>query len=371
MTPFIPFPLFPPYEHWWPNRYSDFPNNEHVRERLSAIDPISKPFINLWYCELYLRRQAHTWIPSSALDSYRLETSLLTKMLNWSFFSGTSLIDWSQADIDSYIAHALAPPVNWLKDSSVSRFIPEGCEFSNWPINPGWRPYRNIGHAFSSLKILYSRTNRFFDFYRKEVGSQEAESAGGLLSAAKVSVTVFTRHEISWCLEEIDRLEMSQLRKKMYCTYFALALHCKGSERKLVGSSTCRAMLNLFSKKNGMWYEAPDGVKGLDFEFSKIFEEYLAFLGLDIDQPLPEQPLFECRINCSLPWRTFRAELSERAANSFDESIKATHHKWLKLTFSRIRASIPGNDYGAKPRGNPKARRKSLLRAVSASEKQG
>ncbi|WP_129586917.1 hypothetical protein [Pseudomonas frederiksbergensis] len=224
-----------------------------MRQRLSAVDPASKPFINLWYCDRYLRWVAHTWTPGTAYDLYTLETSALMQMLNWSFSNGTSLIDWNQEDIEAYITHVSAPPETWVAISSLKRFIPTPSEFSEWLINPQWRPYKfGTGAVRNRISNFQRRGNKFFEFYRREVGLNGAEIIVlNHKSRAFDSKVLFTRDEMDWCLKEIECMELPELKRKIISTYIAIALYCKGPERKVVGSLKHDAMLSQFFKKKG------------------------------------------------------------------------------------------------------------------------
>lgn len=87
--------MFAPYEHWWPNQDAKFPGNDHVRRRLNAVDPVSKPFINLWYCDRYLRWVAHTWTPDTAYE-LPVMTGFVYHQKVLTAFRGEDLQNYSQ-----------------------------------------------------------------------------------------------------------------------------------------------------------------------------------------------------------------------------------------------------------------------------------
>ncbi|APC14220.1 hypothetical protein BLL42_26795 [Pseudomonas frederiksbergensis] len=70
-------------------------------------------------------------------------------------------------------------------------------------------------------------------------------------SRAFDSKVLFTRDEMDWCLKEIECMELPELKRKIISTYIAIALYCKGPERKVVGSLKHDAMLSQFFKKKG------------------------------------------------------------------------------------------------------------------------
>jgi len=366
VPPFTPFPMFAPYDHWWPNQDSRFPENDHVRQRLSAVDQASKPFINLWYCDRYLRWVAHAWTPDTASDLYTMETSALMQMLNWSFSNGTSLIDWNLEDIEAYIAHVSAPPETWVGVSSVKRFIPTPSEFSEWLINPQWRPYKfGAGAVRNRISNFQRRGNKFFDFYRKEVGLNGARIK--VLNHKSLTIDskmLFTRDEMDWCLKEIGRMELPELKRNIISTYIAIALYCKGPERKVAGSLKHNAMLNQFFKKKGVWYESLGKADAcLPPAFTRIFEDYLDCLNINVNQPLPEQILFPIDAQFYRRWAAFRIALSERANTSLNQQVKNTHYKWDQLSFKRIRLSFFESKTRSRPRNNSESRLHALLRA--------
>lgn len=65
--PFIAFPIFPPYDHWQPNRVKRFPVNAHVSARLSEVDESCLPFMSAWYADRYLNWIAHSTHPKQRM----------------------------------------------------------------------------------------------------------------------------------------------------------------------------------------------------------------------------------------------------------------------------------------------------------------
>ncbi|MNJ52979.1 hypothetical protein D3C77_483490 [compost metagenome] len=175
---------------------------------------------------------------------------------------------------------------------------------------------------------------------------------------------LFTREEIDWCLREIERMEIPDLKRRIISTYIAIALYCRGPMSKVIGSLRYSAMLNQFFKKNGVWHESlGDPEEGLPPEFSKILEKYLDFLGVNVNQPLPEQIIFPIDTRFYRNWAAFRIALSEQANTSLDQQVKNTHYKWAQLSFHRIRASFPETEKRSRRRNSAASRLHALLRA--------
>ncbi|WP_154215218.1 hypothetical protein [Pseudomonas syringae] len=187
--PFIPFPIFPPYDNWQPNRVKRFPANSYVSARLNEVDESCLPFMSAWYADRYLNWIAHSWSPQTAHVQYYLTINGLEKMLNWSFANNVSLLDWTDADFKSYVGFIQTHDSAWATRSVQPRFlVSPGKDFHDYPINPDWKLFQSARAANSSDAIdrnVWKREIRsvtqFMDFYLKDVSATRPNVAAAKL----------------------------------------------------------------------------------------------------------------------------------------------------------------------------------------------
>lgn len=100
-------------------------------------------------------------------STYRRE---IEHMLHWCWLvAKKSLKQISREDIESYAEFARHPPVQWIGEKNVPRFIDKGGE--RLP-NPAWRPYVGDGGEYvcsqAGLQSLFSVLSSFFNFLIQE-----------------------------------------------------------------------------------------------------------------------------------------------------------------------------------------------------------
>lgn len=246
--PFIPFPIFPSYDHWQPNQVKRFPVNVYVSARLNEVDESCLPFINAWYADRYLNWIAHSWSPQTPHLQYYKTINGLEKMLNWSFANNLSLLDWTDADFRDYVGFVQTPDSDWASPSIQPRFlVSPGKDYHDYPINPEWKLFHTSRASKSSDAIdrnVWKREIRsvtqFMDFYLKDVSAMRPNVA-----AAKLDWLSF--------IDQFMRNERGNW----------LEIH----------------------PKNGSTVPLPPA-------FSRTFDRYLIYLNIDASQPLPALSLF-------------------------------------------------------------------------------
>jgi len=111
VSPFVQFPIFPPYRFWLPEVSHPLPMNVEVYARLEEIDPAAQPFTSVYYCHAFLRWYAIT-APRRSFE-YNLSVHPLETLLLWSFVKKKPLVELRADDIDEVMRFYVAPPSSW------------------------------------------------------------------------------------------------------------------------------------------------------------------------------------------------------------------------------------------------------------------
>ena len=145
-VPFTPFPIFAPYEDWKPVGSTDVPENLAVRLRLDEVDPACQAYLSVLYCSHFLEYFFHRWALGRAKELYTQTCRFLEQMLNWSFQTGISLLDWETTDFLQFLEFLCYPPITWCATASNQKYmLSTGQAFRNRPINDRWNIfYRHI-----------------------------------------------------------------------------------------------------------------------------------------------------------------------------------------------------------------------------------
>lgn len=344
VSPFVPFPIFCPYDQWRPIGLSQFPENSDVKAKLEDVVSSSLPFISVWYCQRYLAWLAHSWRPEQATEAYYFETIHLERLLNWCFSQGLSLLDLKPLEIERYVAFFCNPPASWCLPSSSLKFVPNPLlNYGAWPINQYWRPFlsasRDVSRQLGFAQIVI---NRFYKFYYQDVSVLEFEPAlAGLFAKHKPNFIKMTEFEMDWYMNSLAHLPYGEKYKLITMVYFALARYSRNSRRRLMGSTRSPGLLNQFYRNSaGEWIETLPGgsSRALGGQFKQIFEQYLMHLELDPEKPLPPVRLFATSPEGKFA-RKCRVNLVEFAMGTGDPRVRKAVEKYQSLSFSTLRKS--------------------------------
>lgn len=266
--PFIPFPIFPSYDHWQPNQVKRFPVNAYVSARLNEVDESCLPFINAWYADRYLNWIAHSWSPQTPHLQYYKTINGLEKMLNWSFANNLSLLDWTDADFRDYVGFVQTPDSDWASPSIQPRFlVSPGKDYHDYPINPEWKLFHTARASKSSDAIdrnVWKREIRsvtqFMDFYLKDVSAMRPN-----VSAAKLDWLSFkepqARGSISdvvmeWIFETLPNL-LSPHNSHLIEMYLTIARHTVRPMWQVLGTASSPGRIDQFMRnERGNWLES-------------------------------------------------------------------------------------------------------------------
>lgn len=307
MRPFIPFPIFPPYDNWQPNRVKRFPANSYVSARLSEVDEPCLPFISAWYADRYLNWIAHSWSPQRSHIQYYLTINGLEKMLNWSFANNLSLLDWTDADFKNYAGFIQTPDSAWASRSVQPRFlVSPGKDYHDYPINPDWKLFQSARAANSSDAIdrnVWKREIRsvtqFMDFYLKDVSATRPNVA-----AAKLNWLSFKEQQargtisdgvMEWIFETLPNL-LTPHNSLLIEMYLTIARHTVRPMWQVLGTPSSPGRIDQFIRnEQGNWLEShpkKGSAVTLPPAFCRTFDRYLVYLNIDASQPLPALSLF-------------------------------------------------------------------------------
>lgn len=308
MRPFIPFPIFPPYDHWQPNQDKRFPVNTHVAARLSDVDEYCLPFISVWYADRYLNWIAHSWSPQTPHLQYYKTINGLEKMLNWSFANSLSLLDWTDADFKAYVAFIQSPNADWASQSLQARFVvTHGKDYCDYPINPHWKLFQTARAADPSdaaidrnvWKREIRSVTQFLEFYLKDVSASRPNVA-----AAKLDWLSFKKPEargsisdvvLEWILTTLPNL-LTPHHSHLIEMYLMIARHSGRPMWQVLGTASSPGRIDQFKRdQHGNWLEShpKNGSEViLPRVFSQAFNRYLAYLNIDASQQMPALSLF-------------------------------------------------------------------------------
>ncbi|EPJ2808126.1 hypothetical protein ACTHGN_001137 [Pseudomonas putida] len=308
--PFILFPIFPPYKHWFPKSAQAFPANRNVNAHMEAIDPRAQPFMSAWYCNEYL-----TWRGFVHMDEqvYSVMTRSLETMLLWSFSQKISLLDWDESHVDSYAMFCAQPPESWTSSAPHQKYaeLPH-TPFYDWQINQEWRPFkRSVCDTGDVGEIVATSHNRrincareFFGFYHSMTMSARPNPVSRRMHAPPKlpknhGLPTFTDHQMDWLfkfaledgLQSDKALEIGVLMSFARWTDFPPAT--------VIGTYQNSSSLAQFTRSNnGQWLFSPDAALGpgdsfcMPMAFTPIFDGYLRSIGVDPISELPTTPLF-------------------------------------------------------------------------------
>ncbi|RML35355.1 Integrase protein [Pseudomonas savastanoi pv. glycinea] len=308
VRPFIPFPIFPPYSHWYPNREASFPSNLQILSRLNELDVATQPFISTWYADRFVNWSAHNWNPATAHLQYRTCTQGLEKMLNWSFANEVCLLDWTHEDFDDYSEFIQNPPPDWEAPGKQTRYLGTPAkDFKDWAINPNWKLFQRNHNSEPSGAIdknVWKREIRcvkqFLDFYLKDVRATRKNVADRtpetLVFKEPEPRATITDETMTWMLSALPRLPLSAHDVQVVSMYLVIARHSVRPMWQVLGNLSAPGRIDQFSRNDqGVWQE-PHRKTGLPTalppEFGRAFERYLNYLNIDPGLPLPGSILF-------------------------------------------------------------------------------
>ena len=386
-APFTPFPIFAPYVDWKPVGSTDVPENLAVRRRLDQVDPACQAYLSILYCSHFLEYSSHRWPPGKAKAFYTQTCRVLEQMLNWSFKTGISLMDWKTPNFLQFLEFLCHPPIAWCARAAHQKYSwSKEQAFRDRPINDHWNLfYRQIDSTGAAKPPSRPDVRRcakvvkdFFAFYISEndilesgiLDSDISENAATnpvpngsssipprvnpaqntpndflhTLAKSRPLIT-FEPHELDWAFLQIADGAVPVLRPEQILFYMAIA-------RFSVIRISPVPSLNQFQKNlDGVWVFdnglVPTTMMELSKEFSVHLERYLQWYALDPNEPLPSVPAFptndgsqsyvpdalhQHQVECG-------KRLADAACNCADAAFARAESKFRHMLFTTIRRS--------------------------------
>ncbi|MDR7283148.1 hypothetical protein J2X84_001972 [Pseudomonas corrugata] len=362
MSPFVPFPIFPPYQFWMPEDSYPVPVNVEVCARLEEIDPAAQPFTSVYFCHAFLRWYAIT-APRHSFE-YSLSVHPLETLVLWSFVKKKPLVELRADDIDELMSFYVAPPATWSAPP-VAKYIENYViPFSEWTINPRWRPFnRAYDQDGTSAPIVRQSTSDrfkvmrdFFDFYLGLVGSNRKNPVSAFrflqrLQTPRKSVPpILTERQLDWLFEFAAHCGRPLSPK--IAVFLSLARFTEHSATAIVGDELNKSTLDQFRRSElGRWsfsiVKGGDGYQQLPVGFNPILESFLRAAGVNARSPLPSTHLFPklfrsdglTKASIAREIIRFRKGLVEAAQASDDPEIQIAVNLYKNLSFSLVRRS--------------------------------
>jgi len=371
-APFTPFPVFAPYDNWKPVGSTDVPENLAVRRRLDEVDPACQAYLSILYCSHFLEYLSHQWTPGQAKALYAQTCRYLEQMLNWSFKTGISLLDWKTPNFLQFLEFLCYPPIAWCATAAHQKYIgSKGQAFRNRPINDHWNLfYRQIDSTGAAKPPSRRDVRRcakvvedFFTFYISENDATNALSDGSqsippranpaqntpndlihTLAKSRPLIT-FEPHELDWAFQQIADDAVPVLRPQQILFYMAIA---RFSAIKI---SHVQSLSQFQKTPDGVWVFdnglVPTTMMELSQEFSAHLEGYLQWYAIDPNEPLPSVPAFPTN-DCSQSYvpdalHQHQEECVKRLADAAcvcaDAAIARAESKFRHMSFTTIRRS--------------------------------
>lgn len=139
--PRAPFPMFSQHD-WLSAQKPGEPANIQVKSKLESIAESCQAMESYKYASMFFESTLVSFEGSNN-RRHRAYSRSLERLLNWSFLvAGKSVFDWTEHDIQCYLAFVISPDVSWVSSSPSTRFITDrGKPFNQWDINPNWKPF--------------------------------------------------------------------------------------------------------------------------------------------------------------------------------------------------------------------------------------
>jgi hypothetical protein len=376
-APFTPFPIFAPYEDWKPVGSTDVPENLDVRRRLDQVEPACQAYLSILCCSHFLEYLSHRWTPGRAKVLYTETCRYLEQMLNWSFKTGISLLDWETPNFLQFLDFLCHPPIAWCATASNQKYmLSTGQAFRNRPINDRWNIfYRHIDDTGAAkppsrrdVRRCVKIVKDFFTFYISENDISEIDATNALpdgsqsippranpaqntpndllhtLAKSRPLIT-FEPHELDWAFQQIADGAVPILRPEQILFYMVIA---RFSAIKI---SHVQSLSQFQKNPDGVWVFdnglVPTTMMELSQEFSAHLERYLQWYALDPNEPLPSVPAFPTNDGSQsyVPdaLHQHQVEYGKRLADAAfacaDAAIARAESKFRHMLFTTIRRS--------------------------------
>lgn len=370
-APFTPFPIFAPYENWKPVGLTDVPENLAVRRRLDEVNPACQAYLSILHCSHFLEYSSHGWAPGRAKVLYTQTCRYLEQMLNWSFKTGISPLNWETHNFLQFLEFLCYPPIAWCATASYQKYMwSTGQDFQNRPINDHWNLfYRHIDGTAAAkpsrteLRRCAKVIKDFFTFYISEIDTSNLVLGGSpsnqprvnpaqnppndIFNTLAVSRPLITLkpQELDWAFQQITDGTVRVLRPEQILFYMAVA---RFSSIKI---SHVQSLSQFQKNPDGGWVFdnglVPTTVMELSQELSAHLERYLQCHAIDPDEPLPSAPAFPTNDGSQsyVPdalhqhQTEYAKRLADAACVCADAAIARAESKFRQMSFRTIRRS--------------------------------
>ncbi|MEE4675458.1 hypothetical protein V2K57_12410 [Pseudomonas alliivorans] len=331
-APFTPFPIFAPYQDWKPVGSADVPENLAVRRRLDQVDPACQAYLSILYCSHFLEYSSHGWPPGKAKALYTETCRYLEQMLNWSFKTGISLLDWKTPNFLQFLEFLCYPPTAWCATAPHQRHpCSKEQAFRDRPINDHWNLFyrqidstgaakppsrRDVRRCAKVVKDFFTFYISETDFLESEISESEISENAATNAAPDGSLSIPPKanpaqniprdllctlaksrplitlepNELDWAFQQIADGAVSVLRPEQILFYMAIA---RFSAIKI---SHVQSLSQFQKNPDGVWVFdkglSPTKMMELSQEFSGHLERYLQWYAIDSNEPLPSVPAF-------------------------------------------------------------------------------
>jgi hypothetical protein len=298
-------------------------------------------------------------------------------MLNWSFKTGISLLDWKTPNFLQFLEFQCYPPIAWCATAIHHKYVwSKGQTFRNRPINDHWNLfYRQIDSTGAAKPPSRRDVRRcakvvkdFFTFYISENDISENDATNAVpdgspsippranpaqntpndilhtLAKSRPLITL-EPHELDWAFQQIADGAVPVLRPEQILFYMAIA---RFSAIKI---SHVQSLSQFQKNPDGVWVFdnglVPTTMMELSQDFSAHLERYLQWYAIDPNEPLPSVPAFptndgsqsyvpdalhQHQVGCG-------KRLADAACTCADAAIARAESKFRHMLFTTIRRS--------------------------------
>ncbi|MEE4103583.1 hypothetical protein V2I78_05745 [Pseudomonas viridiflava] len=330
--------------------------------------------------------------PGKAKALYAQTCRFLEQMLNWSFKTGISLLNWKTPNFLQFLEFLCYPPTAWCATAPHQRYsCSKEQAFRHRPINDHWNPfYRQIDRTGAAKPPSRRDVRRcakvakdFFTFYISESDFLESDTSESDMSDSDISenaatnavpdgspsipprtnpaqntpngllrtlaksrpLITFGPQELDWAFQQIADGAVAVLRPEQILFYMAIA---RFSAIKI---SHVQSLSQFQKNPDGVWVFdnglVPSTVIALCQEFSAHLERYLQWYAIDPNELLPSVPAFPTndRSQNYVPDALHKHQvecgkrLADAACTCTDAAIVRAESKFRHMLFTTIRRS--------------------------------
>jgi hypothetical protein len=374
-----PVPMLAP-SGWGASVSSGLPANVHLKAKLESLDSSCRPLECYEAASIFLLHKVVSF-EGAAERHHRKYSVYLERILNWSFIvAHKPVFDWDGGDIQRYLEFVENPDSSWVSSSTFSRFISNQEEpFERWLINERWRPFKReffngvprppywgaIDKERTIVLDFFLFLSQRTSYSLAHLSADIVEKLRRIIPTKRPPRSLRRQHseqlfkinsfELDWLFEKANELRKGNWRYELVLFAMAVMRYSSMPIKSLCCGPGFAGLLSQFYRCNDKWYFVSDSgaptkrIYELDAQINSYIREYLSYLEVTEDQPLPDSHIFR-RLGYDQGFgygyvaefmRGFRRELCESVETNGGIDTPVKLEVVRKITLQLIRKSSP------------------------------